>query len=369
MIMDYLNGEKQRYGRLSMMLAVLLITATFAFSVSPVAGAKEFIQPNSEFSTNYYDAYGEPDIYASILGDAEFERGETVQLRVVLSNRGVLHGIKADTHVGSNEALHQLSLQEIEYESMRTTALGIKVEAISGSDYVEVDPSTSVQTLDKLSPGVLPDSPMMFTITISDNAPAGVYDLVLPVTYEFQSEVEMTGGSAVRLGLPSLDHTTFYEVRNTTLHIPVIVEPAAKFVVTDVEGELTTGQAGSVNVTYTNVGELPANDAYARIVVMKPLSSTRSVVTMGDVLPGQSTTVSFNVAAEAGAVEKIYGIDSEIKYRNDNDEVEFSDNILVEVPVKARSGGIDIIFVAIAGIVLAIGYMGYTSLRKNNNKK
>ncbi|MEL4305742.1 hypothetical protein [Methanococcoides sp. LMO-2] len=351
------------------MVAVLLIAALFVVTASPVAGAKEYLQPTYEFSTNYYDAYGEPDIYASVLGSPEFERGETAQLRVVLSNRGVLYGFKAKTDVDTNNGDHAKSLKEIEYESLRTTAFGLKAEMVSTTDYIEVDPTTSIQTLDSLYPGVLPDNPMSFTITISDNAPAGTYMLLLPVNYEFQSQVEMTDGSTVRLGIPDLDHTTFYKTRNTTLQIPVMIEPGAKFVVSDVEGELTSGQSGVVNVTYTNVGEVEATDSFARIIVMKPLSSDRSIVNLGTIAPGDSKTASFDIAAEISAVEKDYGIDSEIKYCDEDGEIQFSDNIIVEVPLKSRDAGISITTLALAGILLVAAYMGYNTIRRKDEKK
>ncbi len=360
--------QKNKYVNSAVMMAVLLTAALFAVTASPV-GAKEFIQPTYEFSTNYYDAYGEPDIYASVLGDTVFERGETTQVRIVLSNRGVLYGFKAKADVGTSEKDHAKSLKEIEYESLRTTAFGVKAEMVSTIDNIEVDPTTSVQTLDKLYPGVLPDDPMSFTITISDNAPAGNYVLLLPVSYEFQSQVEMTDGSTVRLGLPDLDHTTFYKTRNTTLQIPLVIEPAAKFAVSDVEGELTSGQSGIINVTYTNVGEVEAVDAFARIIVMKPLSSDRSVVNLGTIAPGESKTASFDLAAEISAVEKNYGIDSEIKYCDEDGEIEFSDNIIVEVPLRSREARISITTLALAGILLIGAYMGYNTMRKKDDKK
>lgn len=368
-MMNCKNKQKNRYVNSAVMMAVLLTAALFAVTASPAAGAKEFIQPTYEFSTNYYDAYGEPDLYASVIGDTEFERGETAQVRIVLSNRGVLYGFKSKTNVDTNNGEHAESLKELEYESLRTTAFGVKAEMVSITDYIEVDPTTSVQTLDSLYPGVLPDDPMSFTITISDNAPAGNYVLLLPVSYEFQSQVEMTDGSTVRLGLPELDHTTSYKLRNTTLEIPVIVEPAPKFVVSDVEGGLTSGQSSIINVTYTNVGETEAADAFARIVVMKPLSSDRSVVNLGTIAPGESRTASFDLAAEVSAVEKNYGIDSEIKYCDEDGEIQFSDNIIVEIPLRSRDAGISITTLALAGILLIGAYMGYNTIRKQNNKK
>ncbi|MGM0771802.1 MAG: COG1361 S-layer family protein, partial [Halobacteriota archaeon] len=125
--MNYKNKQKKRYVNSAVIMAFLLVATFVAVNASPVAGAKEYIQPTYEFSTNYYDAYGEPDIYASVLGSPEFERGETAQVRVVLSNRGVLYGFKDVTNVDTNNnGDHAKSLKEIEYESLRTTAFGLK---------------------------------------------------------------------------------------------------------------------------------------------------------------------------------------------------------------------------------------------------
>jgi hypothetical protein len=68
-------------------------------------------------------------------------------------------------------------------------------------------------------------------------------------------------------------------------------------------------------------------------------------------------------------VEKDYGIDSEIKYRDEDGEIEFSDNIIVEVPLKSRDAGISITTLAIAGIFLIVAYMGYNTMRRKNDKK
>ncbi len=345
--------------RLRLLVSLMLVIALLSFStlmvlMSPAAHAKEYIPPVQEFSTNYYDGYGEPDIYASVLGDTEFERGETGQISVVLSNKGVLYGFKAASSVGTNEALHQLSLAELQYESQRTVAYGIKAELLSPFDFIEVDAQSSVGTLKKLYPGVLPDNPLTYTVTISGNAPAGDYFLMLPVNYEFQDEIEMTAGSTTALGLTELDHTTYYSTANKTIPIPVTIKEDVKFEVTDVSGKLTEGQTSRINVTYKNTGEITATDAIARVVVMKPLSVDRSVISLGDIAPGESVSVSYDVTAELMSVEKNYGIDSEIKYLDEDDEVEFSENMKINVALDAREANLNIGMLAFIGIIIVI---------------
>jgi len=328
------------FAPISTFIIIIIIVCTVVVMI-PMASAddepentKEFLPPNHAFSTNYYNSYGEPDIYASLLGDYEFERGETAQIRITLANKGVLYGFKSDTSVGTDKKKHATSLQELQYETMRTIAVGIKAELISTSPYIEVDPSASIRVMKKLAPGKLPDNPLVYAITISDHTPAGAYYLQLPVSYEYQSQVRMTTNEVYRLGVTGLDHTTNYKSANKTLVIPIFVKGATEFEITDVSGHLTAGSFGVINVTYKNIGEIPARDAVVRVVVMKPLVVEQSVLRLGTIEPGESDTVSFKASADRSSLVKDYGVDSEIKYIDENGNTAFSENLKVTVPLE-----------------------------------
>lgn len=347
--------------------SILLVAGIILFMImAPAVHSKEFIQPVSEFSTNYYDAYGEPDIYGSIVGDVEYERGEEYLISVVLSNRGVLHGVKYSTSVGTSEVSHSISLKELEYEAYRTTAIGVKAELISTSDLIEIDPSMDLQTLDSLMPGVLPDSPLYYKLKVSKYAPAGEYLLMLPIDYQFQSEVEMTGGSTSLIGLPDLDHTTLYEKANKTLILPVYVKPAPRFEIVDVEGELVAGSSSIINVTYKNAGELPANDVIARIVTMKPLSSPKNELTLGTLEPGDMRTVSFEMAAASDAIVKDHALSGEVKYIDENGETSLSDPLVIKIPLKEPEATLPMKLLLNGSIALVILYMVARYVRKIN---
>jgi hypothetical protein len=318
---------------------------------------KEFIPPNYVFSTNYYKSYGEPDLYASLLGDYEFERGETAQIRINLVNKGVLYGFKSDTSVGTDEKKHAISLKELQYETMRTIAIGIKAELVSTTPYIDIDPVASIRAMKKLAPGKLPDNPLIYAITISDHTPAGAYYLQLPVSYEYQSDVRMTTNEVFRLGITGLDHTTNYKSANKTLIIPIFVKGATKFKITDVSGHLTAGNSGVINVTYMNVGEIAAKDAVVRVVVMKPLSIEQPVLRLGTIEPGESKTVSFEATADRNTLVKEYGIDSEIKYIDENDNTAFSENLKISVPLDPAPDKIGAGTWALGGVIILGIYM------------
>jgi len=371
-----MNGVRNRAGMrrtlsFSIFTAVLVLSALAVYML-PVAADddgdngddfSDLLLPNYVFSTNYYNSFGTPDMYASLLGDPEFERGETVQLKVNIVNKGAIYGFKYDTSVGTDKDDYLLSMKELEYEMRRTTAVGIKVEMISGTPYIEVKPDTSIRTMESLFPGKIPEHPLTFTITISNKAPAGAYYLQLPVSYQYQSQVRITTNNVVRLGLTGMDHITHYNSANKTLLIPVYVKASPKFEVTGISGNLVVGETQTIDVTYKNTGELTAEDATVRMVVMRPLSIGHSVVRLGTMVPGESRTARFNILADSDAVIKTYGIDSEIKYYDEQGEITISDNLEVSVPLEIAERKIGAFELAFAGVIILLIFIIVNVLR------
>jgi len=364
-MIDSISYKNRRIpGTWAVFAVVVVVSMITILSITPISQSKEFIPPTYEYTTNYYDAYGEPDIYASVLGDPEFARGETAQLRIILSNRGVLHGLKADTDVGVKESKHALALKELQYESMRTVAYGLSVHLVSNTEYIDVDPSSSIRTLEKLGPGKIPDAPLPFTITIAENAPAGDYVLMLPISYEYKYDVRMTDGKTVRLGLPDLDNATYYRSMDHTLPIAIHVKEDARFEISDVSGDLVSGSDGTINITYTNIGEIVAKDALVHIVVMKPLSTEDSVVRLGNIEPGESRIASFVIKADRLALIKDYVVDSEIKYLDEDGEYVISRNMKIEVSMHAPEKKASMTKVSLVAIALVVLSMFVNYIRK-----
>jgi len=371
-----MNGVRNRAGMrrtlsFSAFTAVLVLSALAVYML-PVAADdngdngddfSDLLLPNYVFSTNYYNSFGTPDMYASLLGDPEFERGETVQLKVNIVNKGAIYGFKYDTSVGTDKDDYLLSMKELEYEMRRTTAVGIKVEMISGTPYIEVKPDTSIRTMESLFPGKIPEHPLTFTITISNKAPAGAYYLQLPVSYQYQSQVRITTNNVVRLGLTGMDHISHYNSANKTLLIPIYVKASPKFEVTGISGNLVVGETQTIDVTYKNTGELTAEDATVRMVVMRPLSIGQSVVRLGTMAPGESRTARFNILADSDAVIKTYGIDSEIKYYDEQGEITISDNLEVSVPLEIAERKIGAFELAFAGVIILLIFIIVNVLR------
>ena len=221
----------------------------------------DFLIPGNGYTVDYYKSYGEPAIEASVIGDPEFERGEVADLQVMLVNKGVIEGMK---RLYANQALipdskeESIALAEMSAEQDCTIAKGIKANLISESDYIHVEPTTTPQTVDELETGDI--QPIKFTIRIDDNTPAGEYELKLPVTYQYQSNVRTNTANAVDIGLSSdtVAFTQEYSTKTITLPLHISIKKEPKFEVSKISGSLKQGSTGLINVTYTNQGETAA---------------------------------------------------------------------------------------------------------------
>jgi len=103
--------------------------------------------------------------------------------------------------------------------------------------------------------------------------------------------------------------------------------------------ELTPGGESALTVTFENTGDKKADDAIGRISVADPFTSTSDTAYLGDLAPGETSTAKFRISAASNAMPKLYGVDSEVKYRDLNGRTKLSDNMKVEVQVGEASGG------------------------------
>jgi hypothetical protein len=334
----------------TVLLSVLSITTSPALS-----DTGDLLIPGNGYTVDYYRSYGEPAIEASLIGDPEFQRGEVADLQVMLVNKGVIEGMKrlyADQGLIPDSKEESIALAEMSAEQDCTTAKGIKANLISGSDYIHIEPTTTPQTLDELKTEAT--QPIKFTIRIDDNTPAGEYELKLPVTYQYQNNVRTETSNSVDIGITSdtIGFSREYSTENVTLPIHISIKKESKFEVSNIEGSLKQGSTSLINVTYKNNGETAAQDAQAKIVVMKPLSTTKSTVRLGNIGPGESQTASFEISGDSGAIDKNYSIDSEVKYIDTDGKTKFSENMKVYMPIEKSESKFSTTM--IVGILLAL---------------
>ncbi len=358
-------------------ISVAVFLSVFSATMYPALGNSDsggnLLLPGYGYTVDYYRSYGEPTIEASIIGDTELERGETADLQVMLENKGIIEGMKrlnANQNLIPDSKEELIAVAEMSAEQDCTTAKGIEATLTSESKYIHVESTTTPQNVDELKTGYI--KPIKFSIRVDSDTPEGEYELELPVTYEYQSNVRTETSKSANLGVANNVGFTQsanpgfaqeYTTRNVTIPLHVSVKKEPRFEVSEVSGSLKQDSTSKINVTYTNVGDTVAEDAQAKIAVMKPLSTTTSIFRLGSIGPGESRTASFDISADSESVVKNYSIDSEIKYINDKGETELSDNIKVNAPMEKAESSVSVTYIVIIAIALIFVYQAVKALR------
>lgn len=348
-------------------LTLLIISTTALPAFGNDDDETNFLIPDYGYTVDYYRSHGEPVLQASITGNPEFSRGETADLQIKVANKGVIRGFQRlnVNQVGiSDSAEELLAVAEMEEEKECTTAKNINAFLVSGTEYIKIESSTNFQNLEELETGHTTN--LKYTIKIDSDTPAGNYELLLPVSYDYQANVRTATGAVINLGLTDMKYTREYKTKEDTLRIPISVKSEPKFEVTEISGNLKQGEKRVIEITYTNTREGVAKDAMARIIVMSPLSTEKSIVRLGDIGSGENRTARFEIAANGDATVKNYGIDSEIKYVDEDGETSFSNNLKVHVPLEATEERISTAGIAVILIILIALYQIVNMHRKRN---
>jgi hypothetical protein len=349
---------------ITILLSVLSVTATPALGQD---NGNNFIALDHGYTVDYYKSYGAPLIQASITGDPEFERGETADLKIKIANVGVISGFKRlnANQKRINDSIEEtIALKEMGEEEECTTAKDIEATLQSETKYIEVESTGNFQNVEELETGHT--APLSYTIKVDGNIPAGNYELLLPVTYQYQSNVRTVTADAINLGITGVDYAREYKTKTETLKIPISIKNEPKFEVTNVSGSLIQGESKVVNVTYKNTRETVAKDAFARIIVMSPLSTEKSTVRLGDIGPGEEKTASFEIKADQDSTVKKYGVNSEIKYLDDDKNTKFSESMKVDLPLEATEEKFSVTGIAILLIIVIALYQIVNVHRKRN---
>jgi len=160
----------------------------------------------------------------------------------------------------------------------------------------------------------------------------------------------------------------FITSRSDTVGIPV--GGKVDFSIISPPGEMNPGNKKVMNVEYKNTGDTAIYSAQARISAVDPFTSNDDTAYIGDLIPGESKTVSFVVSVDRTATIKEYGLDSEIRYRDALDNTYISDTMKVKVNV-ATTAGLTTIFsnpVYLAILVAAILGIAYGIIHYRRKK-
>jgi len=350
---------------------ILPVIASLLLLLAMQGQAQAAFPEHFDFGDNYYTVYGGPDLTASVLGDTEFIRGDTVTININLMNKGFITGFKVekDLSIPASELDRKLQQTEFSYEAQKTTAIGIMGVLTSLDPAVKV--KSGPQEAGSLPSGQQTENPLQYTIEIANNAQAGTYPLLLTLMYGYQENIQIGGDNKTDLGITNLEVGMWYNVGGQNISISVSVKEEARFQVTDVSGELVADEEGLLSVTYKNVGDLPIKDATVRISASDPFSTTDDQAFIGSIAPGESAVALFNLKVDETATPKMYAINSEIKYEDVDGHDRISDVIKIQVetlpaiPTSEKLGNLKLIVVGLlVVIVAAIGLKVYKNSKQ-----
>lgn len=307
---------------------------------------------------NYWDSFGSPQLEASLAVANEFDRGDTVKLKVDLTNYGRIIGLDADKKSDSSME-DELSDREFKYEQEVPTALNITATLRSGTDLIEVQ--SDKQVVQSLKSGNKIKKPLDFTVEISGDAPAGTYPMFLDLTYDYQDNVEVDAEEMdPKAGLKGFQVAYSYQKANLTFEIPLKIKRQADFEIVSSKANLSVGEKdGEISVVYMNIGEEAAKDAAAILSISNPFSSTDDQAFIGTVQPEEKKAVVFRLDVDSGATAKDYVISSEIRFTDEKGDSAISDSMKIPVNVAdAATNTTKIIIVALL-IAIASGFYFY----------
>ena len=337
---------------------LILATANVAYS--------ETFPPNIwEFTEDYYDVFGEPSLSASVIGDPEFENGETSRIFIRLTNDGDIIGFENERMpITSNESMD--AQKELHLEDDITTAINIQATLVNNN-----------KAPVKISSGLVhggflrsdeSSRPMGFDVEIFNNAPSGTYELNLSLIYQYQKEVQVEG-------YPDEELDLWYITKNQTLPIFIKVKPNVDLVVENIRSELAPEKEGMVYITYKNTGTETAEDAVASISVTDPFTTIDDREFLGTLKPGDSYEAQYRIEVDKTAMPKTYWVETEVEYKDRYGGA--SETGVLKAPVDvskplSMSERIEItgIHIGIAGVLVVIGVGIYAfRIRKKNESR
>jgi len=305
------------------------LPATFNVKVADSATPGTYTLPLEVTYTYLQDA----EDYGDLLRYNYQKKTETLPLTVLVTpglRVEVLNVQTRSLNVGT-EGYVSMTLKNIGHDAADKAVA--KVARNGASPLIPTDSNAYIGTF---APGETVD--VKFKVAVADSAEPQSYPLDIVVAYE-DYEGKSTASRPVTIGLPVGGKIDF-DVASPT----VTLHPGGKSI---------------LEVVYRNAGAAKVYSAQARISAVDPFTSSDDTAYLGDLAPGETATARFEVSIDADATLKNYGIDSEIRYRDDLDNSKISDTMKVQVVLEKKEGTLFTNPVFLAVIAVAIIGAGY----------
>jgi hypothetical protein len=282
------TGASRSNWHISLLLGLIALSCAMLIT-SPAEAAAKYMA-------------GSPELSAYISGTNEINPGDTVQLKVVIENKGV------------NE-FKFIQSSIIERDDLPNTAKFLTVSLASGDAPVTI----------KSDPQMLGDlkgsstASCVFTLKVDPDAAQGSYDLPLILNYSYLYEAEQYGFDTIQY---------YYKDRNESSSLPIKIRPELKIQVLSSETEhLNAGTEGYITLTVKNIGHGNGNNAIIKIVRndKSPVIPTVGSMYIGSFSVDQTITSRFKVSVSSDAEEQTYPLDVLVDYENSEGDQVTSD--------------------------------------------
>ena len=313
------------------------LPATFNVKVADSAAPGTYTLPLEVTYTYLQDA----EDYGDLLRYNYQKKTETLPLTVRVTpglRVEVLNVQTRSLNVGT-EGYVSMTLKNIGHDAADKAVA--KVARNGASPLIPTDSNAYIGTF---APGETVD--VTFKVAVADSAEPQSYPLDLVVAYE-DYEGKSTASRPVTIGLPVGGKIDF-DVASPT----VTLHPGGKSI---------------LEVVYRNAGAAKVYSAQARISAVDPFTSSDDTAYLGDLAPGETATARFEVSIDADATLKNYGIDSEIRYRDDLDNSKISDTMKVQVALEKKEGTLftnPVFLAVIAVVIIGAGYYIFAYRKK-----
>jgi hypothetical protein len=256
---------------------------------------------------------GSPELSAYISGTNEVSPGDTVQLKVMIENKGV-------------NQFKFIQSGIVERDDLPNTAKFLTVSLAAGDAPVTI----------KSDPQMLGDlkgsstASCVITTKIDNEAAAGSYNLPLILKYTYLYEAEQYGVDTIQY---------YYKERNETFSLPIKIRPELKISVISAEAEhLNAGTEGYVTLKVKNTGHENGKNAIIKIARndKSPILPTASSMFVGDFAVNQTVTSRFKVSVSSDAEEQTYPLDVQVDYENNEGDQVTSDVETIGITVGKK---------------------------------
>jgi hypothetical protein len=271
------------------------------FSLIIIACAVVMIAPVQALTGTKYMA-GSPELSAYISGSNEVSPGDTVQLKVIIENKGV-------------NQFKFIQSGIIERDDLPNTAKFLTISIAPGEAPVVI--KSDPQMLGDLKGSSIASA--VITTKVQPNAGSGTYYLPLTMKYSYLSEAEQYGTDTIQY---------YYREINETVNLPITIKPEVKIAVLSQTAEhLNAGSEGYVTLEVKNIGHENGKNAIIKIVRndMSPVLPVTGSMYIGNFSVGQVISNRFKVSVSSDAEAQTYPLDVLVIYENGEGDQATSD--------------------------------------------